>query len=62
MKPLISSRCVVAVAVAMGAVAASSTPASAQYFGQNKVQYRQLDFKVLHTQHAGLLSHEGRAF
>ena len=51
MKPLISSRFVVAIAVAIGALAAASTPASAQYFGQNKVQYRQLDFKVLHTQH-----------
>jgi Tol biopolymer transport system component len=26
-------------------------PASAQYFGQNKVQYRNLDFKVLKTDH-----------
>ena len=33
------------------ALAASAAPASAQYFGQNKVQYRQLDFKVLHTDH-----------
>ena len=62
MKPLISSRFAGAIAVAIGALAGSSTSASAQYFGQNKVQYRQLDFKVLHTQHAGLLSHEGRAF
>ena len=33
------------------ALAVFGAPASAQYFGQNKVQYRQLDFKVLHTDH-----------
>jgi hypothetical protein len=27
------------------------TPAAAQYFGQNKVQYRTFDFQVLKTQH-----------
>jgi hypothetical protein len=27
------------------------TPAAAQYFGRNKVQYRNFDFKVLRTQH-----------
>ena len=27
------------------------THSSAQYFGQNKVQYRKLDFKVLRTEH-----------
>src|SRR4051812_21390235 len=32
-------------------VASVSRPAFAQYFGQNKVQYRKLDFKVLHTAH-----------
>src|SRR5262245_55474025 len=29
----------------------SASPSSAQYFGQNKVQYRPLDFKVMHTEH-----------
>jgi Tol biopolymer transport system component len=29
----------------------SSSPASAQYFGQNKVQYRDFDFQVLKTEH-----------
>src|SRR5262245_3761588 len=28
-----------------------SSPASAQYFGQNKVQYKKLDFQVLKTEH-----------
>ncbi len=32
-----------------GALAAS--PASAQYFGRNKVQYERFHFKVLHTEH-----------
>jgi hypothetical protein len=27
------------------------TPASAQYFGRNKVQYRDFDFQVLKTEH-----------
>ena len=30
---------------------ALAAPAPAQYFGQNKVQYRQFDFKVLETEH-----------
>ena len=30
---------------------AIARPAAAQYFGQNKVQYEKLDFKVLKTQH-----------
>jgi len=30
---------------------ALATPASAQYFGRNKVQYRTIDFKVLKTEH-----------
>src|SRR3954453_22127703 len=32
-------------------VAAAAAPASAQYFGRNKVQYKQLDFAVLKTEH-----------
>jgi Tol biopolymer transport system component len=38
------------VAVLMLAVV-GSVPAHAQYFGQNKVQYRDFDFKVLKTEH-----------
>jgi len=30
---------------------ALTTPASAQYFGRNKVQYKKLDFQVLKTEH-----------
>ena len=33
------------------AAAALPHPASAQYFGRNKVQYEQFDFKVLSTEH-----------
>src|SRR4051812_29987505 len=51
MKSLISLRPIVVSLLALGALAVSAEPTSAQYFGQNKVQYRQLDFKVLHTQH-----------
>src|ERR687885_1534561 len=29
----------------------TSAPASAQYFGRNKVQYKKLDFQVLKTEH-----------
>src|SRR5438067_11520200 len=36
-------------AVACAMVAAA--PASAQYFGRNKVQYRKLDFQILKTEH-----------
>src|SRR3954466_10320188 len=32
-------------------VCAFSVPASAQYFGQNKVQYKKLEFQVLKTEH-----------
>jgi len=32
-------------------VAALATPASAQYFGRNKVQYKHLDFQILKTEH-----------
>lgn len=39
----------VAVLVLLGLVAPAS--ASAQYFGRNKVQYKQFDFKILKTEH-----------
>ncbi|HKP76744.1 MAG TPA: hypothetical protein VJT67_14535 [Longimicrobiaceae bacterium] len=38
-------------AAAALAAAAMATPASAQYFGQNKVQYRTFDFRILRTPH-----------
>jgi Tol biopolymer transport system component len=37
--------------VACALLSGSASPASAQYFGQNKVQYRSFDFKVLKTEH-----------
>ncbi|HXH23633.1 MAG TPA: hypothetical protein VNI78_00200, partial [Vicinamibacterales bacterium] len=39
------------VAMAVLCVVLSAPPASAQYFGRNKVQYRQFDFQVLTTEH-----------
>ena len=38
-------------AVAVLCLLVAAPPASAQYFGRNKVQYRQFDFKVLTTDH-----------
>ena len=35
----------------VAATAAAATPAHAQYFGRNKVQYRTFDFKILKTAH-----------
>ena len=40
-----------ALALAAALLAAGVLPASAQYFGQNQVQYRDFDFKVLKTDH-----------
>jgi len=37
--------------VALAVAAAMATPASAQYFGRNKVQYKKLDFQILKTDH-----------
>lgn len=51
MKALINSPRALVLCVALGILVAHATPSSAQYFGQNKVQYRQLDFKVLKTEH-----------
>ena len=39
------------VAAAWVLVAAAAAPLSAQYFGQNKVQYRAFDFKIILTEH-----------
>src|SRR3954454_9679802 len=38
-------------AVAFFVLCTSSSTASAQYFGRNKVQYKKLDFQVLKTEH-----------
>jgi Tol biopolymer transport system component len=45
MRPLIAAT------VALGVLVTSSSDAAAQYFGQNKVQYKNLDFEVLKTEH-----------
>ena len=37
--------------VTVGALAGGAGPAAAQYFGRNKVQYREFDFKVVSTRH-----------
>lgn len=42
------------VAVAACAIVGATTSASAQYFGQNKVQYRTFDFQILKTEHFDL--------
>src|SRR5262249_5825725 len=34
-----------------GLLAAMPAPASAQYFGRNKVQFKKLDFQILKTEH-----------
>ena len=46
-----SMRGPIAVLVALSAVWTLPLPASAQYFGRNKVQYETFDFKVLKTPH-----------
>jgi Tol biopolymer transport system component len=43
-------RLLLSAAVAVAA-AATASPAAAQYFGRNKVQYEQFDFRVLETPH-----------
>src|SRR3954468_7291708 len=40
-------------------VCAFSVPASAQYFGQNKVQYKKLEFQVLKTEHFDIYYYPG---
>src|SRR5437588_5242557 len=47
---LLSGRSALA-AAALVLVAGLDSSVSAQYFGQNKVQYKKLDFKVLKTEH-----------
>jgi Tol biopolymer transport system component len=51
MKVLHSFHAVVVCCLVTGGLLILPTHSSAQYFGQNKVQYRKLDFKVLRTEH-----------
>src|SRR5690242_1929304 len=37
--------------VVFAILASAAAPASAQYFGRNKVQYKKLDFQILKTEH-----------
>src|SRR3954466_16296595 len=46
-----ASRVIAALCATAALSAAFAAPASAQYFGRNKVQYKQLDFAVLKTEH-----------
>ena len=41
----------VALAMAGALLAAAPRPGAAQYFGQNKVQYRTFDFRIIETEH-----------
>ena len=38
-------------ATAVALALACAPPAAAQYFGQNKVQYRTFDFRIIQTEH-----------
>ena len=51
MKVLHSFDAAVVCCLVTGGLLVLPTHSSAQYFGQNKVQYRKLDFKVLRTEH-----------
>src|SRR5881409_4062731 len=46
-------------ATAIVLMLASGSPASAQYFGQNKVQYKKLDFQILKTDHFDIYFYPG---
>jgi hypothetical protein len=52
-RPCASSAVRLVAALLVGALGGAATvaPASAQYFGRNKVQYENFDWRVLHTQH-----------
>src|SRR5262245_48371318 len=44
--------------LALLAFGGASAPAAAQYFGQNKVQYRNFDFKIMRTDHFDIYFYE----
>src|SRR5436305_2443270 len=54
-----SGRVIAAFAAATCFTIAASTPASGQYFGRNKVQYKKLDFQVLKTEHFDIYYYPG---
>ena len=57
MPRFLSFRCSVIV-LALLAICGGSAPAAAQYFGQNKVQYRSFDFQILKTDHFDIYFYE----
>jgi len=51
-------RCARAAGIVLIPLALGARPASAQYFGQNQVQYMTFDFKVLRTEHFDIYFYE----
>jgi hypothetical protein len=45
--------------VALAVCLCLAVPASAQYFGRNKVQFKRLDFEVLKTEHFDIAPSRG---
>src|SRR5688572_32820204 len=54
-------RIVVRVVVVLSILALLSPVAEAQYFGRNKVQWEEFDFKVLQTEHFDIYYYEQEA-
>lgn len=61
MKHAALSRYTALAAAALVAAALLPTPAGAQYFGRNKVQYKKFDFKILKTDHFDVYFYMDRA-
>src|SRR6185369_13776729 len=53
-----STRRIVAALFVLTLSLVAASPAGAQYFGRNKVQYRTFDFKILRTEHFDLYYYE----
>ncbi len=56
--PRLTARHRLTIALGLAAVAISA-PVRAQYFGQNKVQHRHLDFSIIQTEHFDVYYYEG---
>ncbi len=50
---------ILAILIVAGAILAGAAPASAQYFGQNKVHYKDFKWQVIKTQHCEIYFYEG---
>ena len=57
--PTAVPREVVGACLLAASLCATPRPATAQYFGANKVQYQSLDFRVLKTNHFDIYFHQG---